>query len=195
VVGQVALAFVLAIAAGLLAERFMVCSAPTALQGGASAHLRDLPASREVSRPDHMAQLYSRALHTLQCCRGSNRWVWFTRCQWRRAGCNGDPHSWTRSRTSKQPYVDYMFASPAYFATVHTLCFADAISGLRHPRFRAGHHGESCDGGRALAGRRRCRKAGRVATTKYPVRTIIGIVANVKQSSLRNEPRPDVCSL
>jgi len=195
VIGQVALALVLIVAAGLLLRTFRGLLA--ADRGFKVEHVLtfeiSLPAAKYPD-PDKMARLYSRTLHTLQTVPGVQS-----------AGLvhavpmGGVPDSTVirvpgfTPRPDEQPYANYMFASPGYFATVRTPL-------LQGRDFTAGDTLDSMPVtivNRAMAealwpdGNAVGKHVG-VASTKFPVRTIIGVVANVKQNSLREDAAPEM---
>ena len=194
-IGQVALALVLAIAAGLLARTFY------GLLGADGGFKVERVLTFEISlppakypNPERMAQLYRRALHTLQGMPGVE-----SAGMVHAVPMGGAPDATViripgrAYQPSQQPYVNYMFASPDYFATVHTPLlrgrdFLDTdtldsapVTIVNRAMADALWPGEDAVG-----------KQVGVATIRYPVRTIIGVVANVKQGSLREKTAPQM---
>jgi putative ABC transport system permease protein len=97
------------------------------------------------------------------------------------------------SRRSEQPYANYSFASPGYFATISTpfergrdFTDADTLQSL-HVTIINTSMAEKYFPGEDPIG-----KQVGVAATRFPVRTIIGVVADIKQASLREEPAPEM---
>jgi len=193
--GQIALAVMLTIAAGLLVRTFY--GLVNTERGFELDHVLTFEISLPPAKypdPERMAQVYSRALAALQELPGVQA-----------AGLvhavpmGGSPDATVirvPGRTPKpneQPYANYMFASPAYFAAVCTPLLqgrdfrnSDTLQSVpvaivNRAMAEALWPGESAIG-----------KQVGVATTKYPVRTVIGVVANVKQNSLREEPAPEM---
>jgi putative ABC transport system permease protein len=94
---------------------------------------------------------------------------------------------------SQQPHANYSLVSPAYFATIGTpllrgrnISDADTLSSVPVTIITSGmtrkyFHGEDPIG-----------KQVGVTTTKIPVRTIVGVVADIKHASLREEPDPEM---
>jgi putative ABC transport system permease protein len=194
-IGQVALALVLVVAAGLLVRTFY------GLLGSDGGFKVERVLTFEISLPpakypdpDRMAQLYSRALETLRKMPGVES-----------AGLvhavpmGGEPDATViriPGRTPKpgeQPYVNYMFASPGYFDAVRTPLLrgrefvdTDTLDSMRVAIVNRAMADALWPGENAVG------KQVGVGLTKYPVRTVIGVVANVKQSSLREKPAPQM---
>jgi hypothetical protein len=94
---------------------------------------------------------------------------------------------------SEEPYVNYSFASPGYFVTIGTPLlrgrdFSDAdtlnsmsVTIISSSMAKKYFHGEDPIG-----------KQVGLAARKIPVRTIVGVVADVKHGSLREEPDPEM---
>jgi putative ABC transport system permease protein len=194
-IGQIALALVLAVAAGLLARTFYLL---LETDGGFRVDRvltfeLSLPTAKYPD-PDRMAQLYRRALEQLRAVSGieSTGLV-------HAVPMGGEPDATVirlpgrNFKADEQPYANYMFASPGYFGTVGTPLlrgrdFADTDT-LDKPRVTIIN--------RAMAealwpGEDAIGKQVGVATIRYPARTVIGIVANVKQSSLREKSAPQM---
>jgi predicted permease len=144
--------------------------------------------------PDRMAKLYSRVLATLKTLPGVQA-----------AGLvhavpmGGAPDATAirvpgrAPKPNEQPYANYMFTSPGYFAAVRTPLLQgrdfDDSDTLNSPPVTVVN--------RAMAealwpGQNAVGKQVGVGAIKYSVRTVIGIVANVKQTSLREEPAPEM---
>jgi predicted permease len=193
---QVAMALVLVIASGLLIRTFY--SMLRADTGFDAAHVVtfELPLpSPKYADTGRMAQLYQQVLLRLQSVPGIQS-AGLTSVVPMGGAVDGTvirmPEHPTTNR-SEQPYANYSFASPGYFSTIGTPLlrgrdFSDAdtlgsvpvtiiTSSMAQRYFR----GEDPIG-----------KQVGVATTKIPVRTIIGVVANIKHASLREEPDPEM---
>ena len=194
-VGQIALAFVLVVAAGLLARSFYNL---LRTDGGFKVeHVLTFEISLPHAKypdPDHMAQLYTRALHTLQALPGVQ-----SAGMVHAVPMGGTPDSTVirvpgrTPRPHEQEYANYMFTSPGYFSAVRTPL-------LRGRDFEDSDTLNSAPVtivNRTMAhalwpGKEALGKQVGVASLKYPVRTVIGVVADVKQSSLREETPPEM---
>jgi predicted permease len=194
-IGQVALALVLAIAAGLLARTFY------GLLGADGGFNVEKVLTFEISLPpakypdpDRMARFYLHALHTLRATPGIES-VGMVHA----VPMGGAPDATViripgrASLPGQQPYADYMFTSPGYFATVHTPLLrgrdfldTDTLDSARVTIVNRAMADAFWPGEEAVG------KQVGVATLKYPVRTIIGVVANVKQNSLREKTPPQM---
>jgi predicted permease len=195
-VTQVAMALVLVIAAGLLIRTFYSMLRSDAGFDAARVVTFELPLpTPKYADTGRMAQLYQQVLLRLQSVPGIQS-----------AGLTsvvpmgGVPDGTVirmperpATNRSEQPYANYSFASPGYFATIGTPLLrgrdftdADTLSSvpvtiITSSMAKRYFHGEDPIG-----------KQVGVATTKIPVRTIIGVVANIKHTSLREEPDPEM---
>jgi predicted permease len=195
-VTQVAMALVLVIAAGLLIRTFYSMLRSDAGFDAARVVTFELPLpTPKYADTGRMAQLYQQVLLRLQSVPGIQS-----------AGLTsvvpmgGVPDGTVirmpehpATNRSEQPYANYSFASPGYFATIGTPLLrgrdftdADTLSSvpvtiITSSMAKRYFHGEDPIG-----------KQVGVATTKIPVRTIIGVVANIKHASLREEPDPEM---
>jgi len=194
-VGQVALALVLAVAAGLLARTFygMLATDSGFKVDRVLTFELSLP-SAHYPDPAHEAQLYRKALDKLRILPGieSTGMV-------HAVPMGGEPDATMiripgrDPKKEARPYVNYMFASPGYFATVRTPLlrgreFADTDT-LDAPPVTIVN--------RAMAdalwpGEEAVGKQVGVLTPTIPLRTVIAVVANVKQSSLKEKPLPQM---
>ncbi|MGB6130323.1 MAG: ABC transporter permease [Acidobacteriaceae bacterium] len=195
-IAQIAMALVLVIAAGLLVRTFysMLRSSP----GFDATHV----ATFELSLPTpkyadtaRMTQLYQQVLQRLQSV-----------AEIKNAGfasvvpMDGAPDGTIiriperpATNPSEQPYANYSFASPDYFATIGTPLLrgrdfsdSDTLKAIPVTIINAAmankyFHGENPIG-----------KQVGVGMTRIPARTIIGIVANMKHGSLREDPEPEM---
>jgi putative ABC transport system permease protein len=192
---QIALAVVLTIAAGLLVRTFQ--GLLHAERGFQIDHVLTFELSLPPAKytdPDRMAELYSRALATLKTLPGVPA-AGFVHA----VPLGGAPDGTAiraPGRTPKpneQAYVNYMFPSPGYFATVRTPLLQgrdfDNSDTLNSPPVTVVNRAmaEALWPDQSAIG-----KQVGVSAIKYPVRTVIGIVANVKQTSLREEPTPEM---
>jgi predicted permease len=194
-IGQVALTLVLAISAGLLARTFYSL---LSADGGFKADRvltfeLSLPPAK-YSTPDRMAQLYRQALQTLQALP-----VIESAGMVHAVPMGGAPDATViriAGRTSlpgQQPYANYMFSSPGYFAAVHTPLLrgrdfldSDTLDSAPVTIVNQAMADALWPGDDAVG------KQVGVATIRYPLRTVIGVVANVKQSSLRETTAPQM---
>lgn len=194
-IAQVAVAFVLVIAAGLLVRTFY------SLLNADSGFKVERVLTFEISLPDsqypdsdHMAQLYTRALHTLETIPGVQS-VGMVHA----VPMGGAPDATSiriPGRTLKpdeQPFANYMFTSPGYFNAVRTPLLrgrdfrdSDTLAAMPVTVINRAMAKALWPGQDALG------KQVGVATIKYPVRTIVGVVADVKQTSLREETAPQM---
>ncbi|NYF78717.1 putative permease [Granulicella arctica] len=195
-IAQVAMALVLVVASGLLVRTFYSMLRSDAGFDVARIVTFELPLpTSKYADTGRMAQLYQQVLLRLQSVPGV-RSAGFASVVPMGGAPDGTvirmPEHPTTKR-SEQPYANYSFASPGYFATMGTPLlrgrdFSDAdtlnsvpvviISSSMAKKY---FHGEDPVG-----------KQVGVATTKIPVRTIIGVVANIKHASLREEPDPEM---
>ncbi|MBZ5605789.1 MAG: ABC transporter permease [Acidobacteriia bacterium] len=194
-IGQVALALMLVIAAGLLVRTFY--GLLSADRGFRAEHVLTFEISLPPAHypdPGHMAQLYSRTLHALRSLPGVEAAGLVHAVPMGGApdatGIRVPGHV---AKPNEQLYANYMFASSGYFAAAGTPLlegrdFSDLdtldsmhVAVVNRAMANALWPGESAVG-----------KHVGVADTRYPVRTVIGVVANVKQSSLREEAAPQM---
>lgn len=194
-IGQIALSFILVIAAGLLVRTFY--SLLNADGGFNTQHVLTFEISLPPAKypdPDHMTRLYSRALHTLQALPGV-----LSAGMVHAVPMGGAPDATVIRvpgrvpKPNEQPYANYMFTSPGYFASVRTPLlrgrdFADSdtldsmpVTIVNQSMAKALWPGQEAIG-----------KQVGVATKRFPVRTVIGVVEDVKQSSLREETAPQM---
>jgi predicted permease len=93
----------------------------------------------------------------------------------------------------KAPYANYSFASPGYFSAIGTPVLrgrdfteADAADAMRVTVINSAMAAQYWPGQDPIG-----RQVG-VKTRRWPTRTIVGIVANIKHSSLREPPYPEM---
>ena len=195
-IAQVAMALVLVIAAGLLVRTFY---SMLRLNNGWDATRvvtfeLPLPAPKYVDT-DRMAQIYQQVLLRLQSVPAVHS-----------AGLvsvvpmGGAPDGTViripehpAKNRSDQPFANYSFASPGYFATIGTPLlrgrdFSDAdtlksvpVTIITSSMAKKYFYGENPIG-----------KQVGVGLKKIPVRTIIGVVADIKHASLREDPDPEM---
>lgn len=195
-IAQVAMALVLVIAAGLLVRTFysMLHSSAGFDAARVSTFELSLPTPKYAD-PDRMVQLYQQVLLHLQAI-PAVQGAGFASV----VPMGGAPDSTViripehpAINPSEQPYVNYLFVSPGYFTTMGTplrygrdvrdtdtlnsVPVAIVSSSLARKYF---HNGNPV--GKQLG----------VGSTKYPLRTIIGVVADSKRASLREEPSPEM---
>jgi putative ABC transport system permease protein len=193
--GQIALALMLAVAAGLLVRTFQGL---LNIDGGfRTDHVLTFELSLPPAKyadPAAMARLYSRALQTLRSLPGIE-----SAGMVHAVPMGGAPDATVirvpgrTERPNETPYANYMFTSPGYFATVQTplLQGRDFSDGdtleAEHVtivnRAMADALWPNGDAVGQFVG---------VKTARYPVRRVVGVVANVKQSSMREETAPQM---
>jgi predicted permease len=195
-VTQVAMAMVLVIAAGLLIRTFYSMQrADAGFDVTRVVTFELLLPTPKYADTGRMAQPYQQVLLRLQSLPGSQS-VGMASVVPMGGGPDGTvirmPEHPTTNR-SEQPYANYSFASPGYFTTIGTPLlrgrdFSDAdtlnsvpVTIITSSMAKRYFHGEDPIG-----------KQVGVATTKIPVRTIVGVVANIKHASLREEPDPEM---
>ncbi|MGA9668150.1 MAG: ABC transporter permease [Terracidiphilus sp.] len=193
-VSQVALALVLVTAAGLLVRTFYQMLRSNSGFDATHVVTFELPLpSSKYSDTDRMAQLYSQVLLRLKSISGIQS-----------AGCAsivamGGPTDSTVIRIPGRvtqpgapiPFADYLFVSPGYFASIgapfqrgRDIADSDTLPSvpvviINNAMARKYWPGENPIG-----------KQVGVGSTKYPLRTIIAVVADIKQVSLREVPGP-----
>jgi predicted permease len=194
-ISQVALALVLVVSAGLLVRTFY--SMVRANAGFDAAHVvtfeLPLPSSK-YSNTEAMARLYSQVQQRLEATAGVES------AGFASIVAMGGPTDSTDIRIpgipppqpgSPAPFANYLFISPHYFATIGTPLqrgrdFADGdtlstapvtiVNSAMAKKYWPGHDPVGKQVG--------------VAWTKIPVRTIVGVAADIKQVSLREDPAP-----
>jgi predicted permease len=194
-VGQIALALVLAVAAGLLGRTFYELLASDG--GFKPEHVLtfelSLPASRYPD-PEHITPLYRRALDKLRVQPGVES-VGMVHA----VPMGGAPDA-TGIRVpgrilkrGEMPYANYMFASPGYFATVRTPLLrgrefldTDTLDAVHVTIVNRAMADALWPGQDAIG------KQVGVGLVRYPARVVVGVVANVKQNSLRDEDAPQM---
>jgi predicted permease len=195
VVFQIALSFVLVVASGLLIQTFH--HIVTADGGFRAEHVLTFELSLPVSQyPDrqHIAQFYQQALPRLRAMAGV-RSVAITDA----VPMGGAPEStaiYIVGRTpvdrNDVPMVNYTIASPHFFATLETPFVrgrdfldsdtdsAPAVTIINHAMARRFWPDEDAIGKKVI-----------VPAQRHPL-TVVGIVADIKHSSLREEPAPEM---
>ncbi len=195
-VAQVALALVLVISAGLLVRTFYYMLAADA--GFNSTHVLtfqlSLPSSKYADT-EHMAQLYEKALRALRSLPGVQSAGLVSEVP---MGGSTDSteiripdHPSTDDK--EHPYANYSFASPGYFSAIGTPLlrgrdFAEMdVTGSMPVTIINSAMALKYWPGRDPIGR----QLG-VKTQRFPTRTIIGIVPDIKHNSLRDDPDPEM---
>ncbi len=195
-VSEMAIALVLVIATGLLVRTFVEMQESDAgfRPERVLTFQLTLPASKYPD-PDRMAQLYSRALAALREVPGV-----------RAAGLTsavpmgGAPDSTVirvpghpPADERERPFANYSFASPGYVEAVgarltrgRDFAATDTADSAPVAIINAAMARKYWPGEDALG-----RQVG-VADTRWPVRTIVGITADLKHFSLREEPAPEM---
>jgi len=192
----VSLALVLVVSAGLLIRTFYHMLAADA--GFNSSHVLtfqlSLP-SPKYADTEKMAQVYEKALRTLQSLPGVQSAGLVSEVP---MGGSADSteiripdHPITDDK--EHPYANYSFASPGYFSAIGTPLlrgrdFAETdITGSMPVTIINSAMALKYWPGRDPIGR----QLG-VKTQRFPTRTIIGIVPDIKHNSLRDDPDPEM---
>ncbi len=193
-ISQVALALVLVVAAGLLARTFYHMI--NANSGFDATHVVTfeipLPATK-YSDTDRMAQLYQQVQQRLQATPGVQS-VGFASVV-PMAG----PSDSTEIRIPEHPSTDpaqnpvanYLFVSPGYFHSIgaplqrgRDISDADNLTSAPVTIINSAMAKKYWPGEDPIG------KQVGVGSTRYPVRTIVGVVADIKQVSVREVPAP-----
>jgi predicted permease len=196
-VSQLALALVLVIAAGLLVRTFYGMLRADA--GFNSERILTfqltLPGSK-YSEPESMARVYHDALQRLQSAPGVQT-VGLASV----VPMGGAPDSTSirlaahpMVHAQEHPYANYMFISPGYFSAI-------AAPLLRGRDFSESDTADSqrvtiinaAMARRFWPGEDPIGKQVGVADVRWPTRTIVGIVADIKHGSLSEDPAPEMC--
>ena len=194
-IGQIALALVLVVAAGLLVRTFYgLLNTDGGFKPERVLTFEISLPSAQYPDPDRMAQLYTRALRALRTLPGIE-----SAGMVHAVPLGGAPDATVIrvpgrfTKPEDRPYANYMFASPGYFDAVRTPL-------LRGRDFAATDTLDSMPVtiiNRAMAdalwpGENAIGKQVGVGAIKYPVRMVIGVVENVKQNSLRESTPPQM---
>jgi predicted permease len=195
-IAQVAMALVLVIAAGLLVRTFYSMLRSDAGFDVARVVTFEVPLpTPKYADTGRMVQLYQQVLLRLQSVPGV-RSAGLASVVPMGGAPDGTvirmPEHPARNR-SEQPYANYSFASPGYFATIGTPLLrgrnfsdADTLSSVPVTII------SSSMAKKYFAAEDPIGKQVGVGLTKIPVRTIIGVVANIKHASLREQPDPEM---
>ncbi len=193
---EVALAFVLVIVAGLLAQSFVRLLSVDA--GFRTDHVLTFELSLpELKYPDqqHIAAFYQRALHSLQSQPGIESAAIVETLP-----IGGATEStgiripdWTPPNSGVRRYANYTIASPGFFATVGAPI-------LRGREFLQSDTADSMPvtvindamAKKFWPGQDPVGKQVGPGSPQYPLATIVGIAADVKHLSLREEPGPEM---
>jgi putative ABC transport system permease protein len=195
-VAQIALALVLVIAAGLLLRTFysMLQSNPGFDAARVITFELPLP-SPKYSDTERVAQVYKQVLDRLQSAPGVQA-AGFNSVVPMGGGTDGTgiriPEH-PALHDSEAPYANYSFISPGYLASI----------GAQLLRGRDIRDGDNLQGmpvtiinstmaRQYFPGEDPIGKQVGVGSTRYPVRTIIGIVADIKHESLREPAAPEM---
>ena len=195
-IAQVAMALVLVIASGLLVRTFYSMLRSNAGFDATRVLTFELPLpTPKYADTVRMAQLYQQVLLRLQSI-STVQSAGFASVVPMGGAPDGTvirmPEHPATSR-SEQPYANYSFASPSYFTSIGTPLLRgrdfsdmDTLNAVRVAIISSSmakkyFHSEDPIG-----------KQVGVATTRIPLRTIIGVVADIKHASLREEPDPEM---
>ena len=193
---EIALAFVLVIVAGLLAQSFFRLLSVDA--GFRADHVLTFELSLpELKYPDqqHIATLYQRALHSLQSQPGIESAAIVETLP-----IGGATEStgiripdWTPPNSGVRRYANYTIASPGFFATVG----APILRGREFLESDTANSMPVTVINDAMAkkfwpGQDPIGKQVSPGSPKYPVAAIVGIAADVKHLSMREEPGPEM---
>lgn len=195
-IAQVAMALVLVIAAGLLVRTFYSMLRSSAGFDATRVVTFELPLpTSKYSDTARMAQLYQQVLFRIKSITVVQS-TGFASVVPMGGAPDGTvvriPEHPARNRAD-QPFANYSFASPGYFATIGTPLlrgrdFSDAdtlnsapVTIITSSMARKYFHGEDPIG-----------KQVGVGLVKIPGRTIVGVAADIKHASLREEPDPEM---
>jgi len=194
-ISQVALALVLVVSAGLLVRTFYHMVRANAGFDATHVITFELPLpSSKYSDTDRMAQLYNQVQQRLEATPGVES------AGFASIVAMGGPTDSTDIRIpgipppqpgSSAPFANYLFVSPHYFATIGTplqrgrdIADGDTLSTTPVTIINSAMAKKYWPGqdpvGKQLG----------VGWTRIPVRTIVAVVADIKQVSLREEPAP-----
>lgn len=195
-IAQVAMALVLVIAAGLLVRTFysMLHSSPGFDATRVVTFELSLPIPKYAD-PDRMAQTYQQVLLRLQSI-SAIQGAGFASV----VPMGGPPDStalripeYPATNPAEKPYVNYLFVSPAYFSAIGTPLLAgrdikdtDTLNSVHVAIVNSSLAKKYFHGVNPVG------KQLGMATTKYPLRTIVGVVADIKRASLREQPSPEM---
>jgi predicted permease len=194
-ISQVGLALVLVVAAGLLVCTFYQLARTDAGFDATHVVTFELPLpSSKYKDVDHMAQLYQQVQQRLQATPGVQSAGFAT------IVAMGGPTDSTDIRIPGIPppqpgspsrFVNYLFVSPNYFATIGTplqrgrdIADGDTLATVPVTIINSAMAKKYWPGEDPVG------KQVGVGWTKIPLRTIVGVVADIKQVSLREEPAP-----
>jgi putative ABC transport system permease protein len=194
---EVALAFVLVVAAGLLSRTFFSL---LNTDGGFNANhvltfQMSLPATKYTDT-NRIVALYQNALKSFQSLPGVQS-CGIVYAVPMGGATEGSiiriPDKLTQNDPDKRPFANYTIASPGYFSAVGTPL-------LRGRDFLESDTSDSAPvvvinntmANKFWTGEEPIGKQVGVASSRYPLMTIIGIVADVKRLSLRESPGPEM---
>ena len=193
---QVAMALVLVVAAGLLVRTFYSMLRANAGFDVAKVVTFELPLpAMKYPDTERMAQLYQQVLLRLQSV-PAVRSVGFASVVPMGGAADGTviriPEHPAANR-SEQPYSNYSFISPGYFTAIGAPLlrgrdFSDADT-LTSPHVTIINRVMA---NRYFPGEDPIGKQVGVGSTKFPVRTIVGVVGDIKHASLREVPEPEM---
>ena len=193
-VSQVALALVLVTSAGLLVRTFYQMLRSNSGFDATHVVTFELPLpNSKYSDTDRMAQLYSQVLLRIQSIPGIQS-----------AGCAstvamGGPTDSTVIRIpgrvvqpgAQIPFADYLFVSPRYFASIgaplqsgRDIAGSDTLTSVPVAIINSAMARKYWPGENPIG------KQVGVGSKRYPLRTIVGVVPDIKQVSLREVPGP-----
>ena len=195
VISQVALALVLVVAAGLLVRTFYHLVRANAGFDATHVVTFELPLpSSKYSDTDRMAQLYNQVQQRLEATPGVES------AGFASIVAMGGPTDSTDIRIpgipppqpgSPAPFANYLFVSPHYFATIGTplqrgrdIADGDTLNTTPVAIINSAMAKKYWPGQDPVG------KQVGVGWTKIPVRTIVGVAADIKQVSLREDPAP-----
>jgi predicted permease len=195
-IAQVAMALVLVIAAGLLVRTFYSMLHSNAGFDATRVVTFELPLpAPKYADTARMAHLYQQVLLRLQQI-SAVRSAGFASVVPMGGTPDGSvirmPEHPTVNR-AEQPYANYSFVSPGYFAAIGTpllrgrdISNSDTLSSLHVAIINSAMANEYFPGEDPIG------KHVGVATSRIPVRTIVGVVADIKHASLREKPDPEM---
>jgi putative ABC transport system permease protein len=195
-VTEVALALVLVIAAVLLVRTFRrMLEADAGFNPTRVLTFQLSLPDAKYKDTDRMAELYQKALHALQSLPGVQSAGLVSEVP-----MGGSTDSTVirvpdhpRANDQDHPYTNYSFASPGYFSAIGTPLLrgrdfleTDTAGSMHVTIINSTMAKKFWPGGDPIG-----RQVG-VEDTRWPTRTVIGIVADIKHNSLRDAPAPEM---
>jgi putative ABC transport system permease protein len=195
-ISEVALAFVLVVSTGLLVRTVFSMSAADAgfVSDGVLTFQVSLP-SAKYAETAQMTELYRRLLEAMRVVPGvaSAGLVSEVPMGGATDGTSIRIPEHPRTSENEHSFANYLFASPGYFSTLGTPLIRGrdflATDTLASPQVTVINRSMA---EKYWPGEDPIGKEVGVESTKWPTRVIVGIVADVKRASLREDPDPEM---